>query len=199
MDSAHDLHQAVEEETYEKTLFGFWVYLLTDFVLFATLFSVFVVLRNKTFGGPTPKDVFDLPYSLIQSYILLTCSLTSGFAGAYAHRQNKKGATLFFILTALLGILFLSLEAVEFKQLIDMGGQWHVSAFLSAFFTLVGTHSVHVVFAILWTPLILFSIWSEGLTLRSLRRATCLKMFWQFLNIVWVFIYVVVYLMGVIQ
>jgi len=198
MDTPHDAHQEVEEETYSKTLFGFWLYLLTDFILFATLFAVFLVLRNKTFGGPTPKDIFDLPYSLWQSFILLTCSFTTGIAGAFAHRENKKGTGVFFLITALLGIAFLCFEFLEFKQLIEEGGSWKVSAFLSAFYTLVGTHTVHVIFAIAWVPVLLYSVWREGITFTSLRRLTCLRMFWQFLNVIWIFIFIVVYLMGVI-
>lgn len=191
-----DAHLAVEEENYSKTLFGFWLYIITDFVLFATLFAGFLVLRNKSFGGPTPHDVFDLPYSLSQSFVLLGASFTSGMGGAYAHRGNRRGTILWFLFTALLGITFLLLEALEFQQLLDIGGSWKVSAFLSALWTLIGTHSVHVIFAIMWVPLLLWGVWRDGIDLRNLRRLTCLRMFWQFLNVVWIFIYVVVYLMG---
>ncbi len=199
MDNSEAMHQKVEEETYEKTIFGFWIYILTDFVLFATLFAVFFVLRKETFGGPTPRDIFDLPYSLLQSYLLLISAFTSGLAGVYSHRRQVQGTVIFFALTAILGALFLTFEMFEFSQLLQQGGSWKVSAFMSAFFTLVGTHAVHVIFGIIWVPLLLYTVWRDGINLMVLRRLTSLRMFWQFLNIIWTFIFIVVYLMGVIK
>jgi cytochrome o ubiquinol oxidase subunit 3 len=198
MEASHDLHQQVEEKTYGRTVFGFWLYILSDFILFATLFSIFYVLRTKTFGGPTPRDIFDLPYSLLQSYLLLTCAFTSGIAGVFSHRGNRKWTSIFFTITAVLGILFLTFETLEFKQLLDEGGKWNASAFMSGFFTLVGTHTAHIIFAILWVPINLYLMYRDGITLSVLQKLTALRMFWQFLNVIWTFIFIVVYLMGVI-
>lgn len=181
---------------HSRTVFGFWIYLLTDFILFAALFATYAVLKDNTFGGLTGRDLFILPYTLVQSLLMLLCSFTSGMGCAYAYRENKKGTLLFFGITALLGMAFLGMELGEFSRLIQDGHGWQRSAFLSSFFSLIGTHGVHIFFAILWTFVLLPPVFKQGITDAVLRRLTCLKMFWQFLNIVWVFIFTLVYLLG---
>lgn len=183
-------------DVYSKTVFGFWMYLLTDFILFGTFFASYVVLREGTYGGPSAKVLFDLKLALIQTLILLICSFTSGLAGVYAHRKNKNGTTGFFILTFLLGIVFTVMQFQEFGRLINSGNSWQRSAFLSAFFTLVGTHIAHILFALLWILVLLLPVIRDGLTSINIRRLTCLRMFWQFLNIVWVFIFTIIYCGG---
>ncbi len=183
-------------DTYSKTVFGFWVYLLTDFMLFAALFATYAVLSKSTFGGPSARDLFTLSPVFIQTLLLLTCSLTTGLASAYAHRKNKKGTIFYFITTFVLGVFFLGLQMTQFKQLIIQGHGWNQSAFLSTLYTLIGTHTLHIVFGLLWIPLLL---WLNDYTKRGLQRIACLKMFWQFLNLIWVFIFTLVYLLGGVQ
>lgn len=185
-----DSHRGV----YARTIFGFWVYLLTDFMMFTTLFAVYSVLDKNTFGGPTASDLFHSTYSFVQALVLLTASFTAGIAGTYAHKREEKGALIFFGLTFLLGIWFMGMMGYEFHELITNGHTWHISAFLSAYFTLVGTHGLHMIIALLWTIVLVIPVIRFGMTPVCIRRLTCLRMFWQFLNIVWIFIFTIVYL-----
>lgn len=189
-DSHHDV--------YSKTVFGFWLYLITDFMLFATMFAAFVVLRENFFGGPTPKEMFNLTTNYWQSYTLLTASFTSGIAGAMLHRRKAGPTVFFFLLTMALGALFCVVEYQELHGLVTAGLDWTKSAYLSCFFSVVGTFFLHVAIAILWSAVLLVIVFFRGLDAAALRRLTCLRMFWQFLTIVWVFIFSVIYLMGVI-
>lgn len=187
-DSHHDV--------YSKTIFGFWVYLLTDFMLFATFFAVHAVLFDSNHGGPSGKQLFVLPFTLVQSVCLLCASFTSGIGGVYAHRRNKYGVIWFFLLTFLLGSIFMVMEMGELSRLIQSGNSWQKSAFLSSFFNLIGMHGLHTIIALLWTLVVIVPVFSVGITDVSVRRLTCLKMFWQFVNIIWIFIFSLVYLMG---
>ena len=193
-----EAHPDAHHDNYSKTIFGFWVYLLTDFILFATLFASYAVLRNSTFGGPSGKELFDMPLAFVQTIVLLLASFTAGIGGAYAHRRKKWGAIFFFALTFILGAAFLYKEYIEFAQLIRDGYSWKANAFLSSFFTLVGTHGIHVVFGLLWTIVLVLPVCIQGISTTNVRRLTCLKMFWQFLNVTWVLIFTFVYLLGVI-
>ncbi len=179
-----------------KTLLGFWVYLMTDCILFATLFATYAVLYTKTFGGPSGADIFSLPFVLAETLILLTSSFTCGLALLGAE-DTRKGKTLFwFGITFLLGVAFLALEIKEFTHLINEGNSFERSAFLSAFFTLVGTHGLHIATGLIWMIILLVPVAKEGITPTSFRRLTCLKLFWHFLDVVWIFIFTLVYLMG---
>ncbi|MCP5491639.1 MAG: cytochrome c oxidase subunit 3 [Chlamydiales bacterium] len=184
-------------DPYEKTIFGFWVYLLTDFIMFATLFAVYAVLRDSTFGGPGAKDLFNLPLVLVQTLLLLGCSLTSGVASVYAHRGNKNGTLLYFAITFALGFIFLWMGLADFHRLIAMDASWKVSGFLSGYFSLVGTHTVHILIGLAWIVVLLLPVIKQGLNDVHIKRITCLRMFWQFMNIIWIFIYTIVYLVGV--
>jgi cytochrome o ubiquinol oxidase subunit 3 len=190
----HESYPDPHHHIYSKTLFGFWVYLVTDFMLFATLFATYAVLHNSTYGGPSGAELFNLPFALTQTIILLLSSFTCGLAGASAHRKNKNGTIAFFAITFLLGIAFMAMELTQFSHFISEGNSWKRSAFLSAFFTIVGTHGIHMVFALLWTIVLLIPVSREGVTSVSIRRLTCLRMFWQFLNVVWVFIFTIVFM-----
>lgn len=183
-------------DVYSKTIFGFWIYLLTEFILFATLFATYAVLRDSTFGGPGAKQLFDIPFELSLTLILLASSFTAGLGGVYAHRRNKAGTLIGFLVTFLLGAAFLWLEMKDFSHLIHSGNGWERNAFLSAYFTLTGTHALHVAFALLWTLVFLWPVCAHGLTPVSVKRLTCLRMFWQFINVIWVFIFTFVYLLG---
>ncbi len=180
----------------DKTYFGFWVYLLTDFVMFATLFATYVVLQYGTSGGPSGRELFHLNATLVQTVLLLLASFTAGLATSEMHQGNARKTIVLFCITFLLGIGFMIMEGMECQRLVASGASWHKSAYLSAFFTLIATHGVHMVFALLFVPVFLIPVCFQGLTSTSIRRLTCLRMFWQFLNVVWVFIFTIVYLMG---
>lgn len=175
--------------------FGFWVYLMTDLLMFAVLFATFAVLRNSTAGGPSGREIFNLPFVLAETLILLTSSFTMGLSIISA-RDKKK--TLFFLgLTMLLGILFVGMELYEFSNLIREGHSFQNSAFLSSFFTLVGTHGLHITAGLIWMVALIIAIMKRGVSPSNIRKLTLLSLFWHFLDIVWIFIFTVVYLMGV--
>jgi len=196
--ASHENYPDTHHDNYSKTVFGFWLYLMSDFILFGALFATYVVLSDSTFGGHSGKEIFFPLYTLIQTLLLLTATFTAGLAGASAHRLDKKRTLVFFAMTFVLGAAFFGMQIAEFARFIHMGDGWDKSAFLSAYFTVVGTHAAHILFGLLWTVVLLVPVCREGLSMPSVRRLTCLRMFWQFVNIVWVFIFSFVYLMGVI-
>ncbi len=179
-----------------KTTFGFWVYLMTDCILFATLFATYAVLHNNTFGGPGAGELFDLPFVLAETLILLTSSFTCGL-GLLAARNLRRNQTIIWLgITFLLGTAFLYLELSEFTHLVHEGNSWQRSGFLSAFFTLVGTHGLHIATGLLWLIALAVQIFRRGFTQSTLKRITLFSLFWHFLDIVWIFIFTIVYLMG---
>lgn len=182
--------------TDEKTIFGFWVYIMTDCVLFATLFATFAVLRNNTAGGEPGSELFSLPFVLAETMVLLTSSFVCGLAIIAARQKNSRQVLLWLGVTFLLGVAFLSLELTEFRHLVQEGNCWRRSGFLSAFFTLVGTHGLHIAAGLLWMGVMMVRIYQYGVTQANLRRLTLLSIFWHFLDVVWIFIFSVVYLMG---
>ena len=195
--TVHELFPDTHHDAYSRTTFGFWLFLLTDFVLFGTLFACYAVLKGGTNGGPGVKEIFHVPATLLPTLTLLLCSFTASLGGAYAHRKDKKMTMLYFAITFVLGLAFTWMECSDMSRLFHMGHSWKNSAFLSAYFTIAGTHALHLIFALLWTLVILFPLWrEESVSHVSVRRVVCLKMFWQFLNIIWVFIYSFIYLMG---
>lgn len=180
----------------DKTVFGFWVYLMTDLVLFATLFATYAVLRDSSFGGPGEAELFDLPFVLVETLILLTSSFTCGLMMVGLQLRRKKLVLLWLGMTFLLGAAFLGLELSEFVHLVNEGNSWSSSAFLSAFFTLVGTHGAHILVGLIWLLLLAGYVYTLGITPMTAKRLTLFSMFWHFLDIVWIFIFTVVYLMG---
>lgn len=190
-------HADAEKTATSKTIFGFWVYLMTDCVLFATFFATYAVLHNNTYGGPSARELFSLPYVLTQTLILLTSSFTCGLM-MLASQQNQKTKVLAWSgVTFLLGASFLAMELNEFAHFVREGNSWARSGFLSAFFTLVSTHGLHITAGLLWIVVLMAQIMSRGLTSNTLRRLTCLSLFWHFLDVIWIFIFTIVYLMGV--
>lgn len=177
-------------------LFGFWMYLMSDFLLFAGLFATYAVLRNNTFGGPSGSQIFDLHYVLIETVILLTSSFTCGLAMLAARKGHAKRVRLWLVSTAILGISFLTLEFSEFSRLIAAGNGPQRSGFLSSYFTLVGVHGLHVLVGIIWMLALMISIAVRGLTRANMRKLATWSLFWHFLEIIWIFIFVIVYLMG---
>lgn len=191
--STPDPHQ----DTYSKTVLGFWMYLMTDCLLFGTLFATYAVLRHNTFGGPTSQEIFTLSTAFIETMILLFSSVTCGFAILSALNDNSKAVLGWLAVTFLLGASFLALELHEFNHLVQEGNSWTRSAFLSSFFTLVGTHGTHITVGLLWILVMLFQVAKAGITVDTFRRLVVFSMFWHFLDLVWIFIFTFVYLMGV--
>jgi cytochrome o ubiquinol oxidase subunit 3 len=189
---------ALHEAEDSKTLFGFWVYIMTDCVLFASLFATYAVLHASTFGVPSGHALFSLPYVLTETIILLTSSYTCGLAMLAVRANNKNQVLVWFAVTALLGICFLGMEISEFRHLVADGNSWRRSGFLSSYFTLVGTHGLHIAVGLLWTIINLKKVMNQGLTRIAVRRMTLLSMFWHFLDVIWIFIFTVVYLTGAI-
>jgi cytochrome o ubiquinol oxidase subunit 3 len=188
----------VRREEDDKTIFGFWLYLMTDCVLFASLFATYAVLRTSTFGGPGGGLLFSMNFVLAETLILLTSSFSCGL-GILAARQNRKNLVLAaFGLTFLLGLAFLSLELHEFSHLYHEGDSWRRSGFLSAFFTLVGTHGLHISVGLLWMGTLMVRVYRAGLNRISIRQLTLMSMFWHFLDIIWIFIFTIVDLMGIV-
>lgn len=169
---------------------------MTDLLMFATLFATYAVLQGNTFGGPAARDIFNLPFALIETIILLTSSFTSGIGVLAARREDVKQVFLWFGITFLLGITFLSMELNEFSHLIVDGNSFQRSAFLSSFFTLVGTHGLHIATGLLWMGVLFVYIMRRGLTKSAVNKLTLLSLFWHFLDIVWIFIFTIVYLFG---
>jgi cytochrome o ubiquinol oxidase subunit III len=192
--SIPDPHQ----DHFSKTVLGFWVYLMTDCILFATLFVTYAVLSPNTFGGPTPKDLFHLSTAFNETIILLVSSLTGGFAVLAAAKNKFNIMYLCLFITFVLGVSFLFLEVTEFTRLVNEGNSWKVSAFLSSFFVLVGTHGLHITVGVLWLVVMVFQLLFQGLTVDTFRRLVIFSLFWHFLDLIWIFVFTFVYLMGVI-
>ncbi len=195
--SSHHDHHDHDAETSSKVVFGFWIYIMSDCILFACIFATYAVLHNSTYGGPSGKDLFDMPYVLVETFLLLISSFTYGLAMLAAHK-GKKGQVLgWLFITFLLGLSFICMEINEFHHLIAEGHGPQKSAFLSSFFTLVGTHGLHVTCGLIWMVMMMLQLSKHGLTAVTTRKLTCLSLFWHFLDIVWIFVFTIVYLMGV--
>jgi cytochrome o ubiquinol oxidase subunit 3 len=186
----------VETPVQEKKTIGFWIYLMTDCILFASLFAVFAVLRNSTFGGPGGHELFDLPFVLIETMILLTSSFTIGLAILGSTRGYKKQTIFWLILTFALGAAFLTLELSEFSHLAAEGNSWTRSAFLSSYFTLVGTHGLHIAIGLLWLFVMVFRLVRFKFKKTDIQRLALFGLFWHFLDVIWIFIFSIVYLIG---
>lgn len=184
-------HQA---EADDRTMFGFWIYIMTDLLMFAVLFAVFAVLRDSTNGGPGVTELLDPDLALIETILLLTSSFTVGVGLIAARQKQKMQAMLWFGLTFILGFAFLCLELFEFYELIHEGHTMQSNAFLSAFFVLLGTHGLHIISGLVWLAIIMVFVARRGLTHSNVRKLALLSLFWHFLDIVWIFIFTVVYL-----
>lgn len=179
-----------------KTIFGFWLYIMTDCVLFATLFATYAVLHGNTFGGPGGKELFNPNFVLIETLILLSSSFTCGLALLAARAGNKRATMTWLSVTLLLGLSFLTMEVTEFRHLAAEGNSWRRSGFLSAFFTLVGTHGAHITAGLIWGCTLLVQLNRHRLQSALLRKLALFSIFWHFLDVVWIFIFTIVYLMG---
>ncbi|WP_077615171.1 cytochrome aa3 quinol oxidase subunit III [Caenibacillus caldisaponilyticus] len=180
-------------------ILGFWIFLATDVVLFASLFATYFVLRTHVDGGPTDKELFGISGFTIETVLLLTSSFTGSLA-VYAMRNgNKKRLLGWLIVTLLLGIAFVGYELHEFLDYAAEGATMQRSAFLSAFFTLVGTHGAHVTFGIIWMASIIVQIARYGIDAINARKTFIVSLYWHFLDIIWIFIFTTVYMMGVVS
>ena len=191
--SAQEAHEA---QANDRVMFGFWAYLMTDLLMFSVLFAVFAVLHNNTDGGPSGADLFNQPMVLAETLILLTSSFTAGMGMLAARRGIKNQTLVWFAITFVLGLAFLSIEISEFTEFFSNGHTFYTNAFLSSFFTLVGTHGLHITFGLLWMGTTLVYVLKRGLTASLVRKLNLLSLFWHFLDIVWIFIFTIVYLMA---
>ncbi|WP_375056789.1 cytochrome o ubiquinol oxidase subunit III [Zobellella sp. DQSA1] len=197
LNSAHHGHDEEHHDGGRTTLFGFWLYLMTDCLLFASVFATYAVLYQNTAGGPSARELFDLHFVLVETGLLLVSSITYGFAMLAAHGDRRRATLGWLAVTFLLGAGFIAMELYEFHHLIAGGNGPQRSAFLSAFFTLVGLHGLHVFAGLVWMLVLMVEVARRGTAGRTLTRLGCLSLFWHFLDVVWICVFTVVYLMGV--
>lgn len=189
----------IEEEVplvSEVKVFGFWIYLMTDLIIFAVLFATFVTMRSNTFGGPSGQELFKMPYVLAETMALLLSSFTCSLGNLAVIKEQKKPAIYWFMATFALGIVFLVLEIYEFSEFARNGASWKRSGFLSSYFALVGTHGFHVSLGLLWMLVMMFRIGFRGILTPTVSRTFRMVLFWHFLDIVWIFIFTIVYATG---
>ncbi|NDL64999.1 cytochrome o ubiquinol oxidase subunit III [Acerihabitans arboris] len=192
--NAHDAHG--HHDAGAIKVFGFWIYLMSDCILFATLFATYAVLVNSTAGGPAGKDIFELPFVLVETFCLLFSSITYGMAILAMNQGNKSRVNGWLGLTFLFGLAFIGMELYEFHHLIAEGNGPDRSGFLSGFFTLVATHGLHVTSGLIWMAVMMVQVAKRGLTATNQTRLMCLSLFWHFLDVIWICVFTVVYLMG---
>jgi cytochrome aa3-600 menaquinol oxidase subunit 3 len=183
-----------QTEQSRLNIFGFWIFLGAEIVLFATLFAVYGVLGERYAGGPTPKDIFVLKDIMIETILLLTSSFTCGLAIYEMRRSNLKGLLTWLVITLLLGAGFIYMEISEFIHYVHEGATMQTSAFLSSFFVLLGTHGAHVSLGIGWAIMIIIQLIKRGLTPVTARKVFIIGLYWHFLDVVWIFIFTFVYL-----
>jgi cytochrome o ubiquinol oxidase subunit 3 len=199
MDASPSSRYFVREHHPENgTLLGFWMYLMSDCLIFACLFATYAVLGRNYAGGPTGAELFDLPLVAVNTSLLLLSSITYGFAMLEMQKKKVRTTLIWLAVTGLLGAGFIYLELYEFAHLIHEGAGPQRSGFLTSFFALVATHGLHVSFGIVWLVTLMFQINKHGLTPENGRRLMCLSMFWHFLDVVWIGVFTFVYLMGVL-
>jgi cytochrome o ubiquinol oxidase subunit 3 len=180
------------------TLLGFWIYLMSDCLIFACLFATYAVLGRNYAGGPSGAQLFNLGLVAFNTALLLLSSLTYGFAMLESQRNRLRSTLAWLAVTGLLGAGFISVELHEFAHLIREGAGPQRSAFLTSFFALVSTHGLHVFFGIIWLVILMFQLSRHALISENRRRLMCLSMFWHFLDMVWIGVFTFVYLMGVL-
>lgn len=191
----HDDHD--HHDTGGDTVFGFWIYIMSDCILFATLFAAYAVLSSSYAGGLTPKDLFDLNFVATETALLLFSSFTFGMAMLFAHRRLMKPMITWLVVTLALGLGFLGMELYEFYHFSHEGATPQSSAYWSAFYALVGTHGLHVFAGSIWMIVLFAHFKRDGFSEENLVRLACLSLFWHFLDIIWICVFSVVYLLGV--
>jgi cytochrome o ubiquinol oxidase subunit III len=176
--------------------YGFWIFLLSDIIMFAAFFATYAVQSSATAGGPSGKDLFDLGNVAIETALLLASSFTCGLASIGAQRRRALWFQAAMAATAVLGAAFIFLEVREFVGLVAQGAGPQRSGFLSAFFTLVGCHGLHVSLGLLWLLTMMAQVFAKGFRADIMRRVLCFSLFWHALDIIWVALFTVVYLIG---
>lgn len=192
--NAHEHHG--HHDAGATKVFGFWIYLMSDLILFASLFATYAVLVNGIADGPSGKEIFSLPFVLVETFLLLFSSITFGFAMLSMNKGSVSQVNLWLFVTFLFGLGFVVMEVYEFHELIAEGYGPDRSAFLSAFFALVSTHGLHVTTGLVWIIIMMIQVSRRGLTDVNRTRLSCLSLFWHFLDVVWICVFTVVYLMG---
>jgi cytochrome o ubiquinol oxidase subunit 3 len=182
-----------------STHLGFWIYLMSDCLVFAVLFAVYGALGASLAGGPGPRDLFGLELVALNTTFLLISSITYGFAMLAVYAGDQPRTLRWLAVTGLFGAAFVAVELYEFSHLIHEGAGPQRSGFLSAFFALVGTHGLHVSFGIVWLCTLMVQVQRRGLIAANQRRLTCLSLFWHFLDLVWIGVFTFVYLLGVLR
>lgn len=195
----HDHGDDDKHDHNKVTMLGFWIYLMSDCLIFAVLFAAFAVLGQNYAAGPAPKDLFELDMILVSTFMLLFSSITYGFAVLRMNLDDLKGTLIWLVVTFGFGLAFLALEIREFMHLWHIGATPMASAFLSSFYTLVGTHGLHVTFGSIWLITLLVQLQMHGLNVPNRRRVLCLSLFWHFLDLIWIGVFTFVYLTGVLQ
>jgi cytochrome o ubiquinol oxidase subunit 3 len=196
--AAREYHLAHEPHPENGTALGFWLYLMSDCLIFAALFATWGVLGRSFAGGAGGAELFDLKLVALNTAFLLLSSITFGFAMLRKQVNDKSGTLIWLAVTGLFGLAFLAVELYEFHHLIHEGAGPQSSAAMSAFFALVGTHGLHVTFGSIWLVVLMVQIAKHGLIHENKRRLMCLSMFWHFLDVVWIGVFTFVYLMGVL-
>ena len=193
----------LEEEPHHpegsSTMLGFWIYLMSDCLIFAMLFAAFGVLGGNYAAGPAPKDLFDLPLVALNTSMLLFSSITYGFAMLAMVKNRTAQMQTWLAITGLFGLCFLGIELYEFAHMIHLGATPQRSGFLSAFFILVGTHGLHVTFGVIWLVTLMIQVGQKGLIQANKRRLMCLSLFWHFLDVIWIGVFTFVYLFGMLR
>lgn len=192
--STIDPHQ----DSFSKAFLGFWIYLMSDCLIFACLFVTYALFQKSIFGGPSSKDLFELKTAFIETFLLLSSSVSCGFGVIAAGKNKRAQMFIWLFLTFLLGASFVGIELSEFLTFVHEGYSWQTSAFLSSFFALVGTHGAHVSFGLLWLFVMLGQLLFQGVSSDTFRRLVLFALFWHFLDLIWIFIFTFVYLIGVI-
>ncbi len=195
-DVAHGHGDHEHHDDGSKTTFGFWIYLMSDCLIFSVLFATFAVLSKATAGGPDGKELFDLSFVLVETMLLLISSFTFGVAMLNMQAGKVAKVQAWLAITFLFGLGFVAMEVWEFHHLITEGYGPGRSAFLSAFFVLIGTHGLHVTFGLIWILIMMHMISRQGLDPFNTRRLQCLSLFWHFLDIIWICVFTFIYLFG---
>ncbi|MBO9664211.1 cytochrome c oxidase subunit 3 [Dokdonella sp.] len=193
-----DARHGTDELAHKRIVvgYGFWVFLLSDFIMFAGFFAAYAVLKDATAGGPGARELFDIGNVAVETLCLLLSSFTCGMAALAVSVRSRIWTQVWLLATGLLGLAFFALEMREFHELIEAGNGPQRSAFLSAFFTLVGCHGAHIAVGGLWLGTMMAQFWFKGFNETLIRRFLCFSLFWHALDIVWVAIFTIVYLMG---
>jgi cytochrome o ubiquinol oxidase subunit 3 len=176
--------------------YGFWIFLLSDIVMFSAFFAAYAVLGGETAGGPSGRELFDLTTVATETALLLVSSFTCGLSSIASNRENMLQTQLWLLVTGLLGFAFVALEVREFAAMIARGAGPQRSAFLSSFFALVGCHGLHVSVGLLWLGTMMAQVWVKGFRPAIQRRLLCFNLFWHALDIIWVGVFTIVYLLG---